>query len=137
MNLENYNPEGAKNEVQLQKEIHRMEETLESLRQERTFLEKAIEKEKNRFEQGPGSTDFTGEENKERERQRQKQQEDERAERAEQDGLKIGNFNINSLDKRVKYGVGFGLILLCALVIYWFMKELSVNKDRDRPKKSK
>ena len=87
MNLENYNPEGAKNEVQLQKEIHRMEETLESLRQERTFLEKAIEKEKNRFEQGPGSTDFTGEENKERERQRQKQQEDERAERAEQDGL--------------------------------------------------
>jgi len=133
MNLELFNPEGAKSESQLHKDQSRMEETLESLKQERNFLEKEIMNQKNRFEQGPGSADFTGEETRERQ---QKEQEQQRKEKIEQDGLKIGSFNINSLDTKVKYGVGLGLLGLCALIIWWFMKELSINKGRDSPSRN-
>jgi predicted RNase H-like nuclease (RuvC/YqgF family) len=137
MNLENLNPEGSKSEAQLAKEQARLEETLEGLKQERSFLEKEIAKEKHRFEQGSVGADFTGEAERDRQNQRKKQEEQQRQERIEQEGLKIGTFNINSLDPKIKYGVGFGLLALCGLVIYWFMKELSKNRGRDSPRKSK
>jgi len=137
MNLENYNPEGSRTESELAKLQARMEETLEGLKQEKNFLEKEILKEKSRFEHGSaGSADFIGESESEKQKQRQKDQEQQKKERIEQEGLKIGTININSLDIKLKYGIGFGLLLLCAGVIYWFMKELSVNKDRSG-KKSK
>jgi len=53
-------------------------------------------------------------------------------------GVKIGGYNINSLSAQVKYGVGFGFMGLCALVIYWFWRQLeSIPKGRNSSKKSR
>jgi len=137
MNLENYNPMGNKSEAQLQKDQSRMEETLEALKQEKGFLEKEIAKEKLRFEQGSlGAGDFTGEREKESQRQKKQQQEQAEREKVEQEGLRIGSFNINSLDVKVRYAIGFGLMGLCVLVLFWFMKQLKFGQKKDSQKKS-
>ncbi len=135
MNLENYNPDGSRTEAQMTKETTRLEETLEGLRQEKGFLEKEIIKEKNRFESKDAGADFTGEAEKDRQKQKQQQEEQQKQERIDQEGLKIGSLNINNLDKKVRYGIGLGLIGICAFILYWIMKQLSKPKDKFGKKK--
>ena len=86
-------------------------------------------KEKANFDHGGPSADFTG--NEERARKQKKEQEKKEQEEARAaDGLNLAGLNINALSPKVKYGVGIGLMVFCALIIYWFMSQLSKSEDK-------
>lgn len=132
LNLYNYEKRYETNKVKLEKDMDLLEDILVDIQAETSQLEGLVRKRLDELNEK-----LKKESNYEQFRQ-QSQQSDEPQERPHRyEGSNLNLKFFDEIDPKIRYAIGFGLILLVLGVLYLTLRSLTVNKEKSKKKKNK